>query len=365
MDDHIRLCTLDWDAYTRCARQAAAEGIVLLRNEKSVLPLAEGARVSLFGRGQLTYYKSGTGSGGMVNVSKVTGIREALEDEPGIVLNETLEHLYDRWNDENPPREGAGWGEEPWSQDEMPLTDEDVRMAAEFGDTAICIIARTAGEDRDNLDEPGSWRLTDVEMDMLRRVRDSFDRMIVLLNVGNIIDMSFVTRTDPDAVLYVWQGGMVGGLGVVDVLTGRVSPSGHLTDTIAKSLSDYPSSKNFGSGTADVYEEDIYVGYRYFESVARDRVLYPFGYGLTYTTFDISTRKVETEEPEVGSRLTIGSIWRQKSPTPAASPAELWCRSMRDARRENWGNRHVSWWTSARQIFSSLPRRRPFPSVFL
>ena len=305
MDDHIRLCTLDWDAYTRCARQAAAEGIVLLRNEKSVLPLAEGARVSLFGRGQLTYYKSGTGSGGMVNVSKVTGIREALEDEPGIVLNETLEHLYDRWNDQNPPREGAGWGEEPWSQDEMPLTDEDVRMAAEFGDTAICIIARTAGEDRDNLDEPGSWRLTDVEMDMLRRVRDSFDRMIVLLNVGNIIDMSFVTRTDPDAVLYVWQGGMVGGLGVVDVLTGRVSPSGHLTDTIAKSLSDYPSSKNFGSGTADVYEEDIYVGYRYFESVARDRVLYPFGYGLTYTTFDISTRKVETEEPEVGSRLTI------------------------------------------------------------
>ncbi|MBR1900938.1 MAG: beta-glucosidase, partial [Lachnospiraceae bacterium] len=97
MDDHIRLCTLDWDAYTRCARQAAAEGIVLLRNKKSVLPLAEGARVSLFGRGQLTYYKSGTGSGGMVNVSKVTGIREALEDEPGIILNETLEHLYDRW----------------------------------------------------------------------------------------------------------------------------------------------------------------------------------------------------------------------------------------------------------------------------
>jgi beta-glucosidase len=133
-------------------------------------------------------------------------------------------------------------------------------------------------------------------MDMLRRVRDSFDRMIVLLNVGNIIDMSFVTRTDPDAVLYVWQGGMVGGLGVVDVLTGRVSPSGHLTDTIAKSLSDYPSSKNFGSGTADVYEEDIYVGYRYFESVARDRVLYPFGYGLTYG--DVRVRRAELVKTE-------------------------------------------------------------------
>ena len=82
MDDHIRRCNLDWDAYIRCARQAAAEGIVLLRNERAVLPLAEGTRVSLFGRGQLTYYKSGTGSGGMVNVAKVTGIREALEEEP-------------------------------------------------------------------------------------------------------------------------------------------------------------------------------------------------------------------------------------------------------------------------------------------
>ena len=305
MDDHIRLCTLDWNAYLKCARQAAAEGIVLLRNEKSVLPLAEGTRVSLFGRGQLTYYRSGTGSGGMVNVAKVTGIREALENEPGILLNETLEHLYDRWNDENPPRVGHGWGEDPWSQDEMPLTQEIVRDASAFSDTAICIIARTAGEDRDNADEPGSYRLTSTEMDMLEKVRASFPRMIVLLNVGGIMDMSFVARTDPDAVAYVWQGGMVGGLGVVDVLTGRVSPSGHLTDTIAKSLQDYPSAENFGRGTADVYQEDIYVGYRYFESVAKDRVLYPFGYGMTYTTFEISTRKVETEDREVGRGLTI------------------------------------------------------------
>ena len=305
MDDHIRRCNLDWDAYIRCARQAAAEGIVLLRNERAVLPLAEGTRVSLFGRGQLTYYKSGTGSGGMVNVAKVTGIREALEEEPGILLNETLLSLYDRWNEEHPPAVGQGWGEDPWSQDEMPLSDVDVSQAASVSDTAICIIARTAGEDRDNLDAPGSWQLTAVEMEMLQKVRAAFPKMIVLLNVGNIIDMSFEEQVRPDAVLYVWQGGMVGGLGVADVLTGRTPPSGHLTDTIAKSLSDYPSSKNFGSGLADVYEEDIYVGYRYFESVAKSRVRYPFGYGLTYTTFDISTRRVEAEEREVGSRLTI------------------------------------------------------------
>ena len=305
MDDHIRLQTLDWDAYTKCARRAAAEGIVLLRNEKSVLPLAEGETVSLFGRGQLTYYKSGTGSGGMVNVAHVTGIREALEDEPGIVLNETLEHLYDRWNDENPPRTGMGWGDDPWSQDEMPLTEEDVSAAASRGGTAVCIIARTAGEDRDNKDAPGSWQLTDTEMDMLRRVRSAFDRMVVLLNTGGIIDMSFLEETQPDAVLYVWQGGMVGGLGVVDVLTGRTAPSGHLTDTIAKSLSDYPSSSHFGTGTADIYQEDIYVGYRYFESVAKDRVLFPFGYGLTYTTFSIETRDIASQGREIGSRLSI------------------------------------------------------------
>ena len=297
--------TLDWEAYTKCARQAAAEGIVLLRNEKSVLPLAEGETVSLFGRGQLTYYKSGTGSGGMVNVSRVTGIREALEDEPGIILNETLEHLYDRWNDENPPRTGNGWGDDPWSQEEMPLSEEDVSAAASRGGTAVCVIARTAGEDRDCTDAPGSWQLTDTEMDMLRKVRSAFDRMVVLLNTGGIIDMSFLEETQPDAVLYVWQGGMVGGLGVVDVLTGRTAPSGHLTDTIAKSLSDYPSSAHFGTGTADIYEEDIYVGYRYFESVAKDRVLFPFGFGLTYTTFSIEARDVTNEGREVGSRLSI------------------------------------------------------------
>ena len=149
MDDHIRLQTLDWEAYTKCARRAAADGIVLLRNEKEVLPLTEGERVSLFGRGQLTYYKSGTGSGGMVNVSHVTGIREALEKEAGIVLNQELLNLYDRWNEENPPVTGKGWGDDPWSQAEMPLTREIAIQAAEQSDTAICILARTAGEDRD------------------------------------------------------------------------------------------------------------------------------------------------------------------------------------------------------------------------
>ena len=297
--------TLDWEEYTKTARQAAADGIVLLRNEKSVLPLSEGSRVSLFGRSQLAYYKSGTGSGGMVNVAHVTGIREALENEKSIRMNRELLHLYDRFNDENPPRSGSGWGDDPWSQDEMPVTDEICRAAAEESDIAIVLIGRTAGEDRDNRNEEGSWKLSTLELDLLSKVRGAFSRMAVLLNTGNIIDMSFLDEVRPDAVLYVWQGGMVGGLGVVDVLTGRVNPSGHLTDTIALSLEDYPSTKNFGTGDMDIYQEDIYVGYRYFESVARDRVRFPFGFGLSYTSFEIRSRKVETHEREAGGRLTI------------------------------------------------------------
>ena len=295
MDIPTRLQTLDWERYTKCARQAAADGIVLLRNEKAVLPLPEGETVALFGVSQLCYYKSGTGSGGMVNVSHVVSIREALEDEPSIRLNRSVLHLYDRYVDEHPFAAGEGWGKDPWSQAEMPLDKETAEQAGQDSRTAIVVIGRTAGEDRDNKAEPGSFLLTETELDMLRTVRGAFARMVVLLNTGNIIDMRFVDDIRPDAVLYVWQGGMVGGLGVVDVLTGRVSPSGHLTDTIAERIEDYPSSGNFGTGVRDVYQEDIYVGYRFFETVARDRVLYPFGYGLSYTTFRIRARKKQSE----------------------------------------------------------------------
>ena len=295
MDIPTRLQTLDWERYTKCARQAAADGIVLLRNEKAVLPLPEGETVALFGVSQLCYYKSGTGSGGMVNVSHVVSIREALEDEPSIRLNRSVLHLYDRYVDEHPFAAGEGWGKDPWSQAEMPLDRETAEQAGQDSRTAIVVIGRTAGEDRDNKAEPGSFLLTETELDMLRTVRGAFARMVVLLNTGNIIDMRFVDDIRPDAVLYVWQGGMVGGLGVVDVLTGRVSPSGHLTDTIAERIEDYPSSGNFGTGVRDVYQEDIYVGYRFFETVARDRVLYPFGYGLSYTTFRIRARKKQSE----------------------------------------------------------------------
>lgn len=279
---------LDWNLYLAKARETVAEGCVLLRNERNVLPLQAGTTVSVFGRIQSHYYKSGVGSGGMVNVDTVVGILEGLENSGKIALNGELLEEYVRWEREHPYDEGCGWGREPWSQEEMPLTDEIVERASEKSSAALVIIGRTAGEDRDAGDIPGSYRLTEVEEDMLARVRKYFDKVAVILNVGGIIDMSFVDRYLPEAVLYVWQGGMVGGDGVADILTGAVSPSGKLTDTIAYRLEDYPSTANFGDRQRNFYCEDIYVGYRYFETFARDRVRYPFGYGMSYTEFEVA-----------------------------------------------------------------------------
>ena len=283
---------LDQKKYATAARQAAAEGVVLLENRNAVLPLTEGNSISVFGRIQFDYYKSGTGSGGLVNTKYVVGILDALKEE-NLFLNEELLKIYENWLETHPFDLGPGWAQEPWNQEEMPLSDEVISSAATFSDTAIVIIGRTAGEYRDFVAEKGSYLLTDLEEDMLQKVRNAFPEMIVLLNVGNIIDMKWVKRYSPDAVLYVWQGGMEGGHGVTDVLMGRMNPCGKLTDTIAYDIEDYPSANYFGGERGDFYAEDIYVGYRYFETFAKEKVLYPFGYGLSYTAFDIECVALE------------------------------------------------------------------------
>lgn len=282
---------LDWKKYLETAASAAAEGIVMLKNDNGALPLSKDEVVSVFGRIQLHYYKSGTGSGGMVNVSKVTGIVDGLL-ESGVKLNEELLNVYKKWDEENPYDLGDGWGNEPWSQVEMPLDEQLVADAAQKGSTAIVIIGRTAGEEMDATLTEGSFLLTALEKDMLSKVRKAFEKVVVLLNVGGLIDMSFVNEYAPDSVLYVWQGGMTGGTGTADVLTGKVSPSGKLSDTIAYSVKDYPSDPYFGDRVRNFYSEDIFVGYRWFETFAPEKVLYPFGFGLSYTTFDVKSVSV-------------------------------------------------------------------------
>ncbi|QSO53591.1 glycoside hydrolase family 3 protein [Alicyclobacillus curvatus] len=281
---------LDFNRYRELARSAVAEGAVLLKNENETLPIRKGTRVSVFGRNQLAYYKSGTGSGGMVNVTHLITPLDALKSCTDVQLNQSLLRTYEVWVAENPYDKGEGWAAEPWSQREMPLSDTLVADAAAISDTALIMIGRTAGEDRDNTATPGSYTLSELERDMVEKVCKAFAKTAVILNVGNIMDMQWVLQYNPSAVLYAWQGGMEGGAGLFDVLTGTVAPSGKLTDTIAMSIDDYPSTTNFGHEDIDVYQEDIYVGYRYFETFAKDKVLYPFGFGLSYTTFTTDVR---------------------------------------------------------------------------
>lgn len=311
--------TLDWDKYLETSARAVSGGIVMLKND-GALPLKQGGTAAVFGRIQLHYYKSGTGSGGMVNVSKVIGITDGLLDA-GYKLDEQLLNAYREWDEQNPFDYGEGWGGEPWSQKEMPLTDELVGGAASRADAAIVIIGRTAGEEMDNKLEKGAFLLSDLEEDMLRRVTSAFDKTVVLLNTGGLIDMSFMDRYPVSAVMYVWQGGMVGGAGTAAVLTGEVSPSGKLPDTIAYEISDYPSDKFFGSGDMDCYGEDIYVDYRYFETFAKDRVRFPFGFGMSYTSFDLTASDFKLDGDKVTGSVNV----KNTGSTPGREVVQIYC----------------------------------------
>lgn len=314
---------LDWNKYLDTAAKMVSEGIVMLKNDNNALPIDTDKEVAVFGRIQFHYYKSGTGSGGMVNVTKVVNILDGLIDN-GVKVNEKLLDTYRKWDKENPFDLGEGWGGEPWSQKEMPLDEGFVKETAKSCETAIVIIGRTAGEEQDNRLEAGSYLLSDDEIAMLTVVREHFKKVVLLLNVGNIIDMTDINRIAPDSVLYVWQGGMTGGKGTADVLTGKVSPSGKLPDTIAHKASDYPSDANFGrEKNRDIYAEDIYVGYRYFETFAKEKVLYPFGFGLSYTEFEIKTEKAEITEGAVKLSVSVKDI----GPYKGKEVIEVYCEA--------------------------------------
>ena len=297
---------LDLEKYATLARQAVAEGCVLLENEGQALPLRDGERVAVFGRMAFHYYKSGLGSGGLVNTRYVVGILDALKECEGVHLDEKLMGIYEDWIMENPYDEGQGWGRVPWCQKEMGVTEEMLDCARR-DDVSLVVIGRTAGEDQDNNAKAGSYCLTETEEDMIRRVCEVSERTVVVLNVGNIIDMSWVEKYHPQAVLYAWQGGQEGGNGVADVLTGKVCACGKLTDTIAADIKDYPSTENFGDPFKNYYKEDIYVGYRYFETFAKDKVLYPFGYGLSYTTFEMKAEVLKNTGDEITLSVTVSN----------------------------------------------------------
>lgn len=287
------------------ARQAAAEGAVLLKNN-NVLPLKKGTTVSLFGRTYKDYFFVGYGSGGDVIRPYNIDIAQGIENCDKLNLNYTLHNIYMEWREKNPVSHGY-WAHWPLRYEEMPLTDEIVASARTESDTAVVTIGRSSGEDRDCDLANGSYFLHDEEIEMLDLVTAHFEKVIVILNVGNIIDMSWVKHYGDKigAVMYVWQGGMESGNAVADLLCGNVNPSGRLTDTIARNYYDYPSSAQFGNKKANEYTEDIFVGYRYFESFAKEKVLYPFGFGLSYTDFDIKCDKAEAVDNGFDFEFTV------------------------------------------------------------
>lgn len=286
------------------ARAMAADGIVLLKNEDKTLPITGQTRVAVFGRSAVNYFTVGYGSGGDVVSPYRRNLMEGLL-EHGVKVDGILASQYETWcsRPRNVPDEGY-WAHWPMSNPEMPLKAEDVAAAALRCDMALVVIGRAAGESRENVLKPGSYYLTDREKAMLDVVATYFHRVCLVMDCGNVIDMSWVRDYENKltAIVYAWQGGMESGTALADVLTGAVNPSGKLTDTIAVKYEDYPSSQSFGAMAFNAYTEDIYVGYRYFETFAPDRGLYPFGFGLSYTRFRLSSQAAVS-----GNQVTVNT----------------------------------------------------------
>ena len=294
---------------SRLCRMTGAEGIVMLKNENGVLPLSKDRVVSVFGRVQRDYFYVGYGSGGDIKPPYKVNLIEGMKRSENITLNEELCETYEKWCTENPVSDGF-WGHWPMCYDEMPVTADFVKKQAEKSDTAVVVIGRAAGEDRENTLKAGSYYLTKTEEKLLDCVCAAFSKVVVLLDCGSIIDMSWAIKYENaiSSILYVWQSGMESGNAVADVLSGKVSPSGKLADTIAKKYEYYPSSKHFGNIRYNDYTEDIYVGYRFFETFAKSSVLYPFGFGLGYTDFDVKVTQTRISGDSVTAFVTVRNI---------------------------------------------------------
>ncbi len=291
------------ERHIQLSRRAAAEGIVLLKNENKVLPFTAGTKVAVFGCGQIDYVKGGGGSG-IVHSVYTRNIYDGLKLKENIEVFDSLSLYYKDYVEEQ-YKNGAEVG----MFDEAKLPEELLQKAAAYTDTAVIVIRRfsTEAEDRRNDGTDDYFYLSATEKTMVDAVTENFAKVVVVLNVGAMIDTSWFAYNDKvTAAVMAWQGGMEGGLAVADILTGDVTPSGKLVDTCAKSFDDYPSSEGFHESEDYVkYHDDIYVGYRYFETVPgkKDCVVYPFGFGLSYTTFAISDKQAV----EIGGKILVSA----------------------------------------------------------
>ncbi|MDR0504316.1 MAG: glycoside hydrolase family 3 C-terminal domain-containing protein [Bifidobacteriaceae bacterium] len=206
------------------AQRVATEGIVMVQNDDHTLPLVPNQTVSFFGRTQIDGFPVGYGSGGDVKIEYTTNLLTAARRNPGIKVNEQLAAIYDAWCAERKPDDG-NWANWPFSHQEMPLADSVVEQAAAVSDTAVVMLGRAAGESYDQRYTEGSFFLTDAEKNMLAKVNSHFDKVVVLLNIGNLIDMNWLRDYEHiKSVLFVWQGGQEYGTAIASVLSGDESP---------------------------------------------------------------------------------------------------------------------------------------------
>ncbi|MBO4889271.1 MAG: glycoside hydrolase family 3 protein [Firmicutes bacterium] len=297
------------EKHIELSKQAAKEGMVLLKNEADALPLEKGKRVALFGKATIDYVKGGGGSGD-VTVAYMRNLAQGMIKVAGeaSVFQDTIT-FYEK---EIAAQFAAG--KVPGMTKEPEVPDDLLKKARVFTDTAIISICRFSGEGWDRkssfdkipihkmsdqsvidlsneLFEHGDFYLSDAEAAMVKKVSEAFPRVIAILNVGGMVDVSwFKDNPRIQGALMGWQAGMEGGLAEAELLYGIGNPSGKLSDTLARSLEDYPCADSFyDNDDYAEYFEDIYVGYRYFETIpgAAEKVMYPFGYGLSYTTFHV------------------------------------------------------------------------------
>lgn len=283
------------------ARDAAVEGMVLLENKQNVLPL-QTKEVALFGPGAIMTVKGGTGSGN-VNPRYVVTVEQALEDAGYAITSFTY---LDRWLQEH---KEASEDEEDVEPMDLPITEEELAEASQNTDTAIYVLRRNSGESADRTNSAGDYELTETERANLQALGKTFDKVVVVLNVGGVIDTKFFRETEGlDALLLMSQAGQEAGNALVDLLSGEKTPSGKLADTWAENYSDYPSSETFSSNDEisdyEEYTEGIYVGYRYFDTFDVTPA-YEFGYGLSYTDFDWDVKEVTADPDQVTVKVEV------------------------------------------------------------
>lgn len=283
---------------THCKR-VAAEGCVLLEND-GVLPLLKTDKVAIFGREQFEYIKSGSGSGGSVQCEYVTDINSCLQGK--INVDKEVEDFYKEFIKNNPRDMGDGWALPP-VQKQPILSEELVKSAAARCDKAVMVISRIFGEGIDMHVKQGEYLLTDEEETALALITKHFKRFAVVVNSGNLIDLRWVKKYNVKGLMLVWQGGQEGGAAAAAALTGEISPSGKMPSSAADitAYDDIP----FGDNVRNIHKEDIYVGYRYLLTFCPEKIIYPFGYGLTYTNFDLKTTEFSAKNGKINLTVSV------------------------------------------------------------